>query len=148
MQSTTLLAVFLVVLGGCGGTQFQGVDDSTLPDAGSSVPEVDAAPPLPPLVEGGSADMRIEGGASGSVEASTDSPPPGADACEDARDESADAWPSDVVVEPWCPGSELFPVYSVTCDTWGQNHGWTVQGCCLSDHTCGTAYGNPRTCHR
>jgi hypothetical protein len=151
MQSTILVSLLVVVLGGCGGTQFQGVDDSTLPDAGSSVPEVDAAPPLPPLVEGGSADVRAGGDASGSVEASTDAaapdvaPPMGPDAGSDATGDGADApWPSDVVVEPYCPDSELFPTYSVTCDTWGQAHGWTIQGCCLSDHTCGTVWDVPR----
>jgi hypothetical protein len=153
MQSS-LFVVLAVVLGGC-GSQFQGVvDDSTLPDAGSLVPEVDAAPT--PLEAG--ADVRADGHASGSVEASTDAaapdvaPPMGPDAGSDAVSDAADGadapWPSDVVVEPWCPDSELFPTYSVTCDTWGQAHGWTLPGCCLPDHTCGTAYGSPRSCHR
>lgn len=163
MQSTVFALVFMVVLGGCGGTQFQGaLDDSTLPDAGFPVPEVDS--PSTPL-EGG-ADMRTGDSASGSVEASADAAPSedaairpdgvfpegdsggylpeaGADGAA-----SADAGPSDGATEPWCPESELFPAYSVTCDTWGQSHGWTLPGCCLPDHTCGTAYGTPRSCHR
>jgi hypothetical protein len=151
MQSSRFVAVLVVVLGGC-GSQFQGVsvDDSTLPDAGSSVPEVDAAPSTP--LESG-ADMRTGGDASGSVEASADvvpetSPPGSPEAGEDARDVGADAWPSDVVVEPWCPDSEVFPAFSNTCYVWGENHGWTLAGCCLPDHTCGTASGSPRICRK
>lgn len=125
---------------------------STLPDAGSSVSEVDAAPrPLD-----GGADMQAENDASGSVEtaadASPDAPettqPPSPEAGSDAPGAVADAWPSDVVVEPWCPDSEMWPVFSNTCYTWGAEHGWTLQGCCLPDHTCGTAWGSPRTCRK
>jgi hypothetical protein len=151
-RTWTPFTFVLIVLGivGCGGPEFQGAAvDSTLPDAGSSVPEVDARPT--PLEA--SADMRAEGGSSGSVEATVDvapetSPPGTPEAGEDARDVGVDAWPSDVVLEPWCPDSELYPAFSDTCYTWGQNHGWTLMGCCLPDHTCGTVWGTPRTCRK
>src|SRR4249920_2552780 len=144
MQSTILAVLFLVVLGGC-GSQFQGVsDDSTLPDAGSPVPEVDAA--SPPLEAG--ADMRIGSDASGSVEASDDAAssgdatirpdgvfPEGDSGGRLPEAGADDAALSDGALEPWCPDSELFPVFSNTCYTWGAEHGWTLQGCCLPDHT-------------
>ncbi len=158
MTRGLLLAV--VLMAGCGGEAFAPVSlVSTLPDARQEPTEVDATDsPSYPAPDGG-ADMLGKGDGSGSVEASADTAggaetgqPPSPEASPDDADDANDAWPSDVVVVPWCPDSEFFPAYSITCNTWGQMHGWTLEGCCLPDHTCGTAYsrvpGIPRTCNR
>jgi hypothetical protein len=155
MQIRALFPIMLVLVVSCGGSAFApSVDDSTLADVYQEPSEIDA----PPLPREASADMQGEGEASASVEASTDgggsldatrdenAPEAGVDA---GRDPSTDAWPSDVVVDPVCSESELWPTYSLTCDTWGQTHGWTLQGCCLPDHTCGTVRDFPmRGCYR
>lgn len=145
--------LFLVGVLGC-SQEFQAADLSTLPDAATEASEVDTTPASPRAPDAGSADMFAEGDAPGSVEASdvkladqvsADSTPDALDS--DHRD---DAWPDDVVVVPWCPESEFFPTYSVTCEKWGVSQGWTLQGCCLPDHTCGTVQnaGSVRVCRK
>jgi hypothetical protein len=155
MQIRALFSTWLVLVVSCGGNAFTpAVDDSTLTDAHQEPSEIDA----PPFPREASADVQGKGEASVSVEASTDGGAVSLDAADEnareagvdaGRDPSADAWPSDVVVDPVCPENELWPIYSLTCDTWGQTHGWTLPGCCLPDHTCGTVRDFPtRGCYR
>lgn len=127
-----------ILLVSCGGNSFQGtVDDSTVTDARSEASEVDAGVPdrtssFDVFPQDIIADMQADSEASVTVEAST------VDAGNDIVTNDGDGWPSDVVVEPWCPTEEVFPAVSLTCRAWGDNHGWTLTGCCLADHTCGT----------
>jgi hypothetical protein len=120
MRFSILLSLFLV---SCGGPQFQDTL-TTETDSGSdsNPPSTDVQIPPPDSrhtdVEGG---FEVDAGTN-----STDS---------DARD---DSWPDDVILEPYCPTSEVYPNYSNTCYMWGANHGWTLTGCCLPDHGCGT----------
>lgn len=113
MKTSILLSLFLVA---CGGPTFESVD-STETDSGS-----DSNPPATDAQNGLTPDSRLVDGAGGF---------------------EADAgWPDDVVLVPYCPDAEIFPANSPTCYTWGAEHGWTIPGCCLSDHTCGTFWNN------
>lgn len=154
MKKVLVLAVFLMC--GCGGPAFQMSDVAPPPDAGSSVTEVDAAPSSP--LESG-VDARTDVLASDGARALPDAvsldsgagdsaPDADADAGVATRDATADAWPADVVVVPYCPEAEFFPAFSNVCYTYGQSQGWELSGCCLPDHTCGTTYGNPQSCHK
>jgi len=118
MKTSILLSLFLVA---CGGPTFQS-EDSTESDAGSDSNPTSLDALGSPLDSTG-ADREV-----------------GFEA--DAASDSNDSWPDDVVLEPYCPESEFYPTFSNTCYTWGANHGWSLQGCCLSDHTCGTIYLN------
>jgi hypothetical protein len=151
----------LFLLVSCGGTPFEGtaIDGgaSTLTDAHQEPFQVDTQVDGPPLADSG-ANISGEGEASVSVEASAEG---GA-----ALDAGSDTGPVEASVDaanepfvdvadapeggpPTCPASELWPTYSPTCDMWGQSQGWTLQGCCLPDHTCGTVRDLPqRGCYR
>ncbi len=125
MRTSILLSLFLVA---CGGSQFQG-SEVTQSDAGSdSNLSVDAQSTLD---GSGTVDtVRLP-------EASTDSFE--ADATSDS---DGDSWPDDVVLEPYCLTSEVYPAYSPTCQDWASKHGWTVTPCCLPDHNCGHVMNN------
>jgi len=108
---TVLVPLFLIA---CGGPNFQS-DETEETDSGS-----DSNPPLPDSLVSSPDTGRADG--SGGFES----------------DAGNDSWPNDVILEPYCPTSEIYPNPSNTCYVWGAEHGWTVPACCLPDHSCGT----------
>ena len=155
MKKVLVLGVFL--MWGCGGPAFEMTGNvAPSPDAGPSVSDVDAAPssPLESGTDAHADGLASDGGsrAPDAVTVDTDAGDSAPDADADAgvatRDVTADAWPADVGVVPYCPEAEFFPAFSNVCYTYGESQGWTLTGCCLPDHTCGTTYGNPQACHK
>ena len=129
--------ILFTLLAACGGPQFQAQDliaEDAGSDSNSPVSDTKIIPPPDGNRAPETGDFKSDAGPD-TITVDADA---GQDSTPDTNDSRDDSWPADVILVPYCQTSELYPAYSQTCYDWGATHGWTVQACCLPDHSCGT----------
>lgn len=128
-----LAMLVLVVLVGCGGSEFAGTEISMVPDAAlDGFSEVDSGQPITEW--DARADMVSSGDAPGTFEGSA---PDGSDG--GTLDGSTPDGAEDGSSVPTCGADEVYPQASPTCEKWIKTTPWPGQrGCCRRDVlTCG-----------